>query len=84
MAADIKKHSKNGRKKEDLRQTLTLYLSAKQGDLLKEILFKELENAKSKGESVRSREISRVLTSVQDVLDQAEYFVRMRNQSNED
>lgn len=70
--------------KKDLRQTLTLYLSAKQGGLLKEILFRELEDAESKGKSVRVQEISGVLTSVQNVLNQAEYFVRMRNQYKEE
>lgn len=67
------------KRKKDCRQSLTLRLSAKQGDLLKEIISEELENSESGRKNAEVQELSRVLTTVQEALNLAEYFAEMRN-----
>lgn len=77
MTTDIKNHPNNNREK-DFRASFTLQLSARQGDLLKEILLREQTDARTRGKDRRVQEISTILMSVQNALDQADYFVGMR------
>lgn len=79
MVEDMKKSIQKKKTKKDCRQSLTLRLSAKQGDLLKEIISEELENSESRRKNAEVQELSRVLTTVQEALNLAEYFAEMRS-----
>ena len=84
MAKDISKTHRKKTREKDPRASFTLHMNARQGDLLKEILCRELTANQSGPSDAKAEEVSEILASVQNALDQLEYFVKMRNSPEKD
>lgn len=84
MAKDINKARRKKTREKDPRASFTLHMNARQGDLLKEILCRELTTDQFGPNGAKAEEVSEILASVQNALDQLEYFVKMRNSSEKD
>lgn len=84
MTKDISKARRKKTCEKDPRASFTLHMNARQGDLLKEILCRELSAVRLKQNDAKAEEISEIMESVQNALDQLEYFVKMRNSSAKD
>lgn len=84
MTKDINNPRRKKTHEKDPRASFTLHMNARQGDLLKEILCRELTANQSGPNDAKAAEVSEILASVQNALDQLEYFVKMRSSSEKE